>query len=102
MYSQLLSRIPLFASLPPGEIDHLEATLPSIRFEAGNILFREGHSDDRFYILLAGQVEIVKSLGCEEERILGKREAGTLLGEMSLFSRDGSHTASVRSLTPLS
>jgi len=98
---QRLAAIPLFSSLPADEIDNLEMTLSSIEFAAGNILLQEGHSDDKFYILLEGQVEVIKSLGREEERILGVREAGNLLGEMSLFSRGGCHTASVRSLTPL-
>ncbi len=98
---QGLSSIPLFSSLPPDEIEHLELTLPTISFEPGKILLREGHSDDKFYILLEGKVEIVKSLGKEEERVLGVRNSGNLLGEMSLFSREGCHTASVRSLTPL-
>ena len=96
-----LSSIPLFASLPAKEIRHLETTLSASRLQAGKVLFHEGHSDDKFYILLEGQVEVVKSLGRPEERILGKREAGNLLGEMSLFTRDGCHTASVRSLTQL-
>lgn len=96
-----LENIPLFSSLPVDEIDHLKQTLHSFEIPAGRVLFHEGHSDDRFYILLDGQVEIVKSLGKEEERVLGVRESGTLLGEMSLFSREGCHTASVRSLTPL-
>jgi serine phosphatase RsbU (regulator of sigma subunit) len=101
MHTRDLSNIPLFASLPAEEINHLEATLPAIGFPSGKVLFREGHSDDKFYILLEGQVEVVKALGFEEERIMGLREAGTLLGEMSLFTQDGCHTASVRSLTPL-
>jgi serine phosphatase RsbU (regulator of sigma subunit) len=96
-----LSTIPLFASLPAEELNHLEATLSAIQFPGGKVLFHEGHSDDKFYILLEGQVEVVKALGFEEERIVGLREAGTLLGEMSLFSQDGCHTASVRSLTSL-
>ena len=96
-----LSTIPLFEALPVEEIRHLEATLTASEFPGGKVLFREGHSDDKFYILLEGQVEVVKSLGRPEERILGMRAAGNLLGEMSLFSRDGRHTASVRSLTPL-
>jgi serine phosphatase RsbU (regulator of sigma subunit) len=96
-----ISRIPLFAGLPAEEIRHLEATLAESNFPGGKLLFQEGHSDNKFYILLEGQVEVVKSLGCPEERILGVREAGNLLGEMSLFSKDGRHTASVRSLTPL-
>ena len=96
-----ISRIPLFAGLPAEEIRHLEATLAESNFPGGKVLFQEGHSDNKFYILLEGQVEVVKSLGSPEERILGVRESGNLLGEMSLFSKDGRHTASVRSLTPL-
>ena len=96
-----LTTIPLFASLPLEEIRHLEATLSLTSCPDGRILIREGHSDDKFFVLLEGQVEVVKSLGKPEERILGVREAGNLLGEMSLFSREGCHTASVRALTPL-
>ena len=35
------------------------------------------------------------------ERRLGVLHRGSLIGEMSLFSEDGSHTAGVRALTPL-
>jgi serine phosphatase RsbU (regulator of sigma subunit) len=96
-----LSSIPLFASLPEDEIRRLETLLHVSTFPPGEVLFQEGCSDDNFYILLDGQVEVVKALGSTEERLLGVREAGTLLGEMSLFSREGCHTASVRSLTSL-
>jgi len=96
-----LSSIPLFSSLPPEEIHHLEETLSTVNFPVGKVLFHEGHSDDKFFILLEGEVEVIKSMGKPEERILGVREAGNLLGEMSLFTRKGCHTASVRSLTPL-
>ena len=65
------------------------------------MLFQEGRSDDKFYILLEGQVEVVKALGSPEERRLGLRGSGNLLGEMSLFSREGCHTASVRAVTQL-
>ena len=96
-----LATIPLFSNLPQEEIQHLESTLTRVDFPQGKVLFTEGRSDDKFYILLEGDVEVIKAMGKAEERILGVREAGNLLGEMSLFSRDGCHTASVRSLTPL-
>jgi sigma-B regulation protein RsbU (phosphoserine phosphatase) len=96
-----LSNIPLFASLPAEEIQRLEGMLQIVSFSAGMVLFEEGHTDDKFYILLEGEVEAIKALGQKDERLLGVRGAGNLLGEMSLFSREGSHTASVRSLTPL-
>ena len=96
-----LDRIPLFASLPAEEIRRLEKVLRVSTCQPGNVLVREGTSDDKFYILLAGQVEVVKALGSPEERRLGLRESGNLLGEMSLFSRAGCHTASVRAVTRL-
>ncbi len=96
-----LPSLPLFASLPVEEIRRLETELRVSTCAPGKVLFQEGHSDDKVYILLEGQVEVIKALGSPEERLLGVREEGNMLGEMSLFSRDGCHTASVRALTPL-
>jgi serine phosphatase RsbU (regulator of sigma subunit) len=96
-----LSSIALFASLPEDEIQQLEKRLHISTFPPGQVLLQEGKSDDRFYILLEGEVEVFKAIGLPEERLLDLCTAGTLLGEMSLFSQDGCHTASVRSLTPL-
>ncbi len=96
-----LSRIPIFARLPRGELQHLAATLPPHEFPEQAILIREGSRDDRLYIVLEGQVEVIKSLETADERIVADRDEGALLGEMSLFSRDGSHTASVRAVTPV-
>ena len=96
-----LSTIPLFACLPLEEIRRLERLLRVSTCPPGKVLVREGSSDDKFYILVEGQVEVVKALGSPEERRLGLRGSGNLLGEMSLFSRKGSHTASVRAVTAL-
>ena len=101
MVTHTLANTPPFTSLPKEEIDHLAAALPTCFVPVGEILLHEGHVQKILYILLEGEVEIVKSLGSEGERVLGMRGAGTLLGEMSLFSQDGRHTASVRAITPL-
>jgi len=101
MKEELISRVPLFASLPRSEIRHLANTLRPLTFPDQALLIHEGMADDRFYILLDGQVEIIKALGSDAERLLGVRQAGSVIGEMSLFSRDGRHTASVRARTPL-
>ena len=65
------------------------------------MLFREGEKEEQFFILVEGQVEIIKALDTPDERTLAVREPCSLLGELSLFSEDGSHTASVRALTDL-
>jgi phosphoserine phosphatase RsbU/P len=95
----LIAKIPLFSGLPRAELEHLSETLKACEFSAGTLLIREGESDNRFYILIEGEVEVVKALGTEDERRLGVRPPGSLFGEMSLFDSDGRHTASVRALT---
>jgi phosphoserine phosphatase RsbU/P len=52
--------------------------------------------------VLDGSVEIIKALGTSDEHRLGERANGSILGEMSLFSEDHGHTASVRAVTPVS
>ena len=112
MDEKIISQVPLFARLPSAEITHLAQTLKPRQAAAGSLLFQEGIHDDRFYILLDGQAEVFKALiepslaeGPAEfgggERRLGVLHRGSLIGEMSLFSQDGSHTAGVRALTPL-
>jgi len=101
MRSSTLRKIPLFSSLPLNEIKYLASMLVPYKYPAGHVLFHEGSLEEEFYILLEGEVEILKSVGTSDERSLGVRKAVSLLGEMSLFSHDGYRTATVRSLTTL-
>jgi phosphoserine phosphatase RsbU/P len=92
----LIGRVPLFASLPPEELEHLAATLRPFVYPAGTVLFNEGERGDTFYIVLEGNISIIKALGTDEERVLGVRDRGEFVGEMSLLSQDGLRTATVR------
>jgi serine phosphatase RsbU (regulator of sigma subunit) len=91
----------MLANLPPEEIDYLAATLHAVDIPAGTLLMEEGRAGDRLYIVLDGQVEIIKALGTEAERLLGSRGAGTFLGEMSLLGETHRATASVRASGPV-
>ena len=95
----LIARIPLFAGLPHTELEHLAVTLQTRDFKPGALLLQEGESDDRFYILLEGEAEVIKALGTPDERQLAIRPRGTLFGEMSLFDPQRCHTASVKAYT---
>jgi phosphoserine phosphatase RsbU/P len=96
MDSTLIGRVPLFAALPLIELDRLAATLSPASYPTGTILFYEGDYGDRFYIVLDGQIAIIKAFGTDDERLLGIRGAGEFVGEMSLLSQDGQRTATVR------
>jgi len=96
MRAAALRQVPLFASLPAGEIDLLAETLQPVALPMGGLLFEEGARDGRCFIVLEGEVDIIKSLGTPDERLLATRGRGSSLGEMSLFSQDHRRTASVR------
>ncbi|HEX9018768.1 MAG TPA: SpoIIE family protein phosphatase [Anaerolineaceae bacterium] len=101
MKENLLSQFPLFANLPAGERRTLAETLEEHQFSPGEVVLVEGSSSKFFYLVLDGEVEIVKSLGTPDERVLAVSKARSILGEMSLFTRTGAHTASARARTPL-
>ncbi len=98
---QLIRRVPLFGELPDSELSFLARHLRWREFPAGTLIITEGGSAGHFYILLDGQVEILKQLGTPDERLLAVRGGGTVVGELSLFSPGGTHTASVRARTTL-
>ncbi|MCZ6529099.1 MAG: cyclic nucleotide-binding domain-containing protein, partial [Chloroflexi bacterium] len=100
-HEEALRRVPLFHSLPESELRELAGGLLPMEMEQGSLVFREGDKGRECYIVVEGQVEIIKSLGTPDERLLGVREPGETIGEMSLFSKDHQRTASVRARTPL-
>ena len=93
--------LPLFANLPGSAINRLNASSQECDFQEGEVLITEGSSSDHVYLVLEGEVEIVKSLDTADERCVAISGKGAILGEMSLFTHHGAHTASVRAHTTL-
>src|SRR5262249_54740444 len=92
----LIGQVPLFAELPAEERAYLAATLHQVTYPSGTLLFREGQYGDRFYIVLEGELEIIKAMGTASELMLDARGSGEFVGEMSMLNRDNVRTASVR------
>ncbi|HJS29127.1 MAG TPA: SpoIIE family protein phosphatase [Anaerolineales bacterium] len=101
MIEERIKLIPLFASLPESEIHFLVETLEQRHYEAGTLLVQENHPAARFFIVLDGEVEIIKAIATSDQRRLAIRKAGTFIGEMGLLSEEGLHTATVRARTPI-
>jgi sigma-B regulation protein RsbU (phosphoserine phosphatase) len=97
---KLLAQAPLFRGLPEDEIKKLSQSLTVREVPPKTILFREGEVGDRFYIIIQGQIEVIKALETPEERLIGVRGPGEFIGELSLINRAGLRTASIRSLGP--
>jgi CRP-like cAMP-binding protein len=69
--------------------------LPERRFTAGEVLLAEGGEDQYLYVLIEGEVEVVKA----ETRVNTQSEAGAIFGELAALL-DIPHTATVRALAP--
>ncbi len=95
-----IAQVPLFASLPLEELRHLQETLKVRALPEGAVLFREGEVGDYFYVILEGELEIIKAQGTPEEHVIAVRNSGEFIGEISLLERNGLRTAGVVARSP--
>ena len=99
MDDERIYQSPLFASLPRPELAGLLADLKVVRLGCGEVLFSEGEPGERFYMVLSGELEVVKAAATREERVLNRLGPGDYLGEVSLLEPGGVRTATVRAAT---
>jgi MFS family permease len=92
---ELLRGIPIFAPLPPPQLERLAQALVGVRVESGSAVFAEGDGGDRFYAIANGRAGV--ETGGEPVRTL---EAGDFFGEIALL-HDVPRTATVRAVTDL-
>lgn len=64
-----LTRVPLFEHVPRRELVVIAANLDEATVGAGEVLVREGHHNDTFWILLEGEVDL--SIGSGPKRTIG-------------------------------
>ena len=81
-----LKKVPLFANLPDDDIDRLCAVVIEENIPEGEILFTEGTPGDKAYVIMMGEIEILKESG-GQTILLATRKAGEVIGEMSLLDQ---------------
>ena len=73
--------------------------MSGVQFQAGEEIFSEGDPAEEAFIIVSGDVEIVKSVD-GTERTLARLGTGEIFGEMGLVD-DKPRSASARALTPV-
>lgn len=81
---EFLKNVFFFKNLSNEEIKLVLSVCHEESFQPGDILFTEGSLADRFYIVLAGQVEVWKNHKDPKPDLLGIHGPGHFFGEMAL------------------
>jgi thioredoxin reductase (NADPH) len=75
-----------FPRLTEDQVQALAACGERRPTRAGDVLFREGDRDYDFFVVLAGNAEIVENHGRRDERVIGIHGPGRFLGEVSMLT----------------
>ena len=97
MFADVLSQIWLFAGLSEEQLEAISSFTFQKTFQAGELIVEEGRTGNGCYVILSGEVEVVKALGTDNQLVLARRGAGEVLGEMALLG-EWPRTASIRAL----
>lgn len=94
-----LRNIGLFGALPENVLGHLAATLTLVTPSAGDMVFREGEEAREMFVVISGEIEVLK----RSKRGIDARVAllgpGDWFGEMGLLDVQA-RSATVRALAP--
>ena len=95
----LLKGIEIFEGLTVGELAAVASVSEEADYPAGEVVIREGDPGETMYLIIRGQVSVIKGLGSDTEIELDRIEQGDYFGEMALFENIA-RTASIRTDTP--
>lgn len=92
-----LRRVPLFADLAEDDLARICTDVAERHLDVGEVLFREGDAGDAAYVVVDGEVEIVKATG-GRDAIVAVRGRDEVIGEAALL-RASPRAATVRART---
>jgi signal transduction histidine kinase len=86
MNLELLRRSSFFSGLSDDDLNWLASQSEPVTLKPGELLVKQGSFGDCAYVILDGELEIKKHTG-ENEITIAVREAGEIVGEMSVLDR---------------
>jgi CRP-like cAMP-binding protein len=93
--AKALRQSPLFDLLSAAELDVLGELSKPLQYAPGARIFAEGEVGASLYVLVSGDVEVLRKAPTGDEKVLAVLGAPAAFGEMSLIDRE-QRSASVR------
>ena len=97
MTESVFASVPMFSDLAPESIERLEAFTFRKSFKPGELIFEEGRTGNGLYVVVSGEVEVIKGLQGGRPQTLAKLGPGEPFGEMALLG-EWPRSASVRAI----
>jgi CRP-like cAMP-binding protein len=94
----VLATAPLFAGLDVETAELLGSAMTTRSVERSHVVFNEGDTGDRLFIVLDGKIKISRSAADGRENLLAVLGPGEMFGELSLFD-PGPRTATATAIT---
>ena len=92
--AEILSKIALFSLMKKRDLRRISKLTQRHRYQKGDVIVREGARDGRLFVIVSGEVAVIKDLDGPSEVFLRELGSGTYFGEMALID-DYVRTASV-------
>ncbi|MEJ2586326.1 MAG: cyclic nucleotide-binding domain-containing protein [Deltaproteobacteria bacterium] len=92
--AEILAGVSLFSFMKPRDLRRLAKSVKRQHYDKGDLVIMEGARDARLFIMVSGEVEVIKNLGLESEKSLRTLRPNSYFGEMALID-DYVRTASV-------
>jgi CRP/FNR family cyclic AMP-dependent transcriptional regulator len=93
-----LKTINLFEAMTPEQLKILTNISAEVTYQSGHILFNEGDPAEHLYIIVDGEINIIKSHGAPDEvrlAILGEKKS---FGEIALFGSEGRSATAIANM----
>ena len=87
MDNDVLRQAPLFSALDDEAASALRGSMSENRLRRGDVLFHEGDSGDKLYIVLDGKVKLGRTSSDGRENLLAILGPGQMFGELSLSAQ---------------
>jgi CRP/FNR family cyclic AMP-dependent transcriptional regulator len=94
----VVQQAPLFSELSPEDARALVDSMEETQLPRGEVLFHEGDSGDRVYVVIEGKVKLGRHASDGRENLLAILGPGQMFGELSLFD-PGPRSATVTAVT---
>jgi hypothetical protein len=83
-----LKGIHIFAGLSVSELAAVASVTEEVVYPSGELVIKEGEPGETMYLIIDGEVTVIKGHGTENEIELDRIGAGDYFGEMALFEGD--------------